>query len=158
MALDTGRKIMNLRRDLGVQQKSLAELTIVTPSALSRIESGVHQPRSHVALRLARHLGVTVEYLLDDSMPYPPPPREVLANLVDPHLREKPSEKCDVTVREKRLLLALRKLEYERRVLLEAVLAAPRKMVRRVAAQLGAGKKLPGVDDDELRGYSQNEK
>ena len=46
--METGRKILNLRKDLGVQQKTLAGLTAVTPSALSRIEAGVHQPRGQV--------------------------------------------------------------------------------------------------------------
>ncbi len=150
--MDTGRKILNLRKDRGVPQKSLANLTAVTPSALSRIESGVHQPRGPVALRLARHLGVTADYLLDDSAPYPPPASEILANLTKP-VDGPMDESVQLSTREKRLLQRLRELEEERLILLEAVLEAPRKLVRRVACQLGAAERLPGLDDEERAEY-----
>ena len=81
--METGRKIMNLRKDRGVAQSSLAEMTSVTPSALSRIEAGIHQPRGSVALRIARELGVTVDYILDGEAPYPPPPMALLENLTE---------------------------------------------------------------------------
>ena len=67
---------MNLRLDRGIRQMDLARACGLTPSALSRIESGKHQPSGQAALAIARQLGVTAEYLLDDSQPYPRPPPE----------------------------------------------------------------------------------
>ena len=138
--METGRKILNLRRDLGFAQKTLVNLSSVTPSALSRIEAGTHQPRATVALRLARELGVTVDYLLDDTAPYPPPEREIVANLPAAQAPEKPGERLDVTRGEKRVLLALRSLDSERRQLLSAILAAPRARVHAALTALGSGK------------------
>ena len=66
--METGRKILNLRKDLGVPQKLLARQTAVTASALSRIEAGIHHPRGLVALRIARELGVTVDYLAEQTV------------------------------------------------------------------------------------------
>ena len=95
--MKTGRKILNLRRDRGVAQRSLAEMTSVTPSALSRIEAGIHQPKGPVALRIARVLGVSADYILDESAPYPPPLEALIETEVDKNSRvtEKlnPSEK-----------------------------------------------------------------
>ncbi|MEE8142532.1 MAG: helix-turn-helix transcriptional regulator [Planctomycetota bacterium] len=148
--METGRKILNLRKDLGVQQKTLAGLTAVTPSALSRIEAGVHQPRGPVALRLARQLGVTVDYLLDDDAPYPPPAREILANLDNLKRDEARSLQMRVTRGEQNLMRALRSLEPERRLLLENALNAPRDKIRLGVFLLGDAQQLPGVDREEL--------
>lgn len=148
--METGRKILNLRKDLGVPQKSLAEMTAVTPSALSRIEAGIHQPRGPVALRIARHLGVTADYLLDNDAPYPPPGREILANMGAKSDGEAKTERVLVSSREVTILEAMRKLDSERRVALEAVLASPREEVRFAAYLLGAADHLPGLEEDEL--------
>ncbi|MGE3163468.1 MAG: helix-turn-helix domain-containing protein [Planctomycetota bacterium] len=148
--METGRKILNLRKDLGVPQKTLAEMTAVTPSALSRIEAGIHQPRGPVALRIARHLGVTADYLLDNDAPYPPPGREILANIGSKNDDEAKTERVLVSSREAAILEAMRKLDHERRVALEAVLAGPREEVRFAAYLLGAGADLPGLEPDEL--------
>ena len=69
--MQTGRKIMNLRRDRSISQQDLARYCNITPSALSKIESGQNSPRGGVIFRIARNLGVTVEYLLDEEIPYP---------------------------------------------------------------------------------------
>ena len=69
--METGRKIMNLRRDRSISQQDLARYCNITPSALSKIESGQNSPRGGVIFRIARNLGVTVEYLLDEEIPYP---------------------------------------------------------------------------------------
>lgn len=71
--MQTGRKILNLRCDRKVTQQELAESCDITPSALSKIEAGINSPRASVLWRIASKLGVTVEYLLDESMPYPYP-------------------------------------------------------------------------------------
>ena len=70
--MQTGRKIMNLRLDLDITQRDLAEACGITPGALSKIETGSNQPSAAVLRRLARALGVSADYLLDDAAPYPP--------------------------------------------------------------------------------------
>lgn len=69
--MQTGRKIMNLRRDRSISQQDLARYCDITPSALSKIESGQNSPRGGVIFRIAKNLGVTIEYLLDEEIPYP---------------------------------------------------------------------------------------
>lgn len=69
--MQTGRKIMNLRRDRSISQQDLARFCDITPSALSKIESGQNSPRGGVIFRIAKNLGVTIEYLLDEEIPYP---------------------------------------------------------------------------------------
>lgn len=69
--MQTGRKILNLRCDRKVTQQDLARSCDITPSALSKIEAGINSPRANVIWRIAKNLGVTVEYLLDEALPYP---------------------------------------------------------------------------------------
>ena len=153
--METGRKILNLRKDLGVPQKSLATQTSVTPSALSRIEAGHHQPRGPVALRIARELGVTVDYLLDVEAPYPPPGREILENIKKSSDDETREEKITVSAREKSIIQALRKIEPEQFTLLEATLDGSRKDNRYAAYLLGASNELPGFDENELQEFRE---
>ena len=154
--METGRKILNLRKDLGVPQKTLAEMTAVTPSALSRIEAGIHQPRGPVALRIARHLGVTADYLLDNDAPYPPPARELLANCCEtaaPEDEESRTERILISRREAAVVDSLRRLDNERRALLDAVLNSPREEARFATFLLGAGEQLPGVEAEEIERF-----
>ena len=69
--MQTGRKILNLRCDRKISQQDLARACDITPSALSKIEAGINSPRAGIIWKIARNLGVTVEYLLDEQMPYP---------------------------------------------------------------------------------------
>jgi transcriptional regulator with XRE-family HTH domain len=69
--METGRKILNLRFDRKISQQDLARACGITPSALSKIEAGINSPRAGIIWRIARNLGVTVEYLLDEAVPYP---------------------------------------------------------------------------------------
>ncbi|MCH2584046.1 MAG: helix-turn-helix domain-containing protein, partial [Planctomycetes bacterium] len=69
--MQTGRKIMNLRRDRSISQQDLARFCDITPSALSKIESGQNSPRGGVIFLIAKNLGVTIEYLLDEEIAYP---------------------------------------------------------------------------------------
>lgn len=66
-----GRKILNLRCDRKISQQDLARACDITPSALSKIEAGINSPRATIIWRLAQNLGVTVEFLLDETIPYP---------------------------------------------------------------------------------------
>jgi len=146
--MEIGRKILNLRKDLGLGQRTLAEAAQVTPSALSRIEAGIHQPRASATLGISRRFGVTADYILDEDAPYPPPAYEILANLVDT-TREEPRETpAMLSERELRVVEAFRSLELERKRFLEAALAAPRPEVRFASWILGAD--LPGEDPREV--------
>ena len=105
--MQTGRKIMNLRRDRSISQQDLASYCRITPSALSKIESGQNSPRGGVIFRIAKNLGVTVEYLLDEEIPYPCKGlnyrQETQAN-IDP---DGPRSRMDVSPEEKAFLMAL---------------------------------------------------
>lgn len=106
--MQTGRKILNLRCDRKVSQQDLARACAITPSALSKIEAGINSPRANVIWRIAKNLGVTVEYLLDEAMPYPYTGysyrQGCLASNVDPTS----SVRLDVTREEKAFLETLR--------------------------------------------------
>ncbi|HVR76303.1 MAG TPA: helix-turn-helix transcriptional regulator, partial [Planctomycetota bacterium] len=105
----TGRKILNLRCDRKISQQDLARLCEITPSALSKIEAGINSPRANVIWRIAKNLGVTVEYLLDEEMPYPYAGysyrQEFLSSNLDPNV----TVRFEVTREEKAFLEALRK-------------------------------------------------
>ena len=93
---------MNERLDRGIRQQELAKACGVTSGALSRIESGRNQPKGWVALAIARHLGVTIEYLLDESQPYPyQPPQK-------PDVTKDGMVNLRLTLEEKALIEALR--------------------------------------------------
>ena len=147
-SMEIGRKILNLRKDQGVHQRDLAHDSHVTPSALSRIEAGIHTPRGKVTLEIARRLGTTADYVLDETAPYPPPAYEILANLTDSTAEEPREIPTVISEREEQVLRNFRKLDLERKRLLEAVLNGTRREVRFAAWILGA--ELPGADSEEL--------
>jgi transcriptional regulator with XRE-family HTH domain len=107
--MQTGRKILNLRCDRKITQQELARACGITPSALSKIEAGINSPRANVLWRIAKNLGVTVEYLLDEEMPYPYPGysyrQDFLARNEDPTS----TVRIEVTKEEGAFLEALRK-------------------------------------------------
>ena len=51
-----------------VDQVALASLLGVSKSTISRVMSGLQEPKLSMAGRLARALGVTLDYLVDESM------------------------------------------------------------------------------------------
>ncbi|MEE2889928.1 MAG: helix-turn-helix domain-containing protein [Planctomycetota bacterium] len=154
--METGRKIMNLRKDRGVAQKSLAQMTSVTPSALSRIEAGIHQPRGTVALRIARELGVTVDYILDETAPYPPPAKVLLKNLSQDNVQEPRDHNMKISSTEKRLLKSLRDLSSDERKLLARCLEANNKEVRLALFALSRGEKLGQLDEGEINKFQKS--
>ena len=106
--MQTGRKIMNLRRDRSISQQDLASCCRITPSALSKIESGQNSPRGEVIFRIAKNLGVTVEYLLDEEIPYPCKGlnyRQENQADIDP---DGPRSRIEVSPEERAFLMALR--------------------------------------------------
>ncbi len=130
--MQTGRKILNLRCDRKISQQDLARACLITPSALSKIEAGINSPRANVIWRIAKNLGVTVEYLLDENMPYPYAGynfrQEFLASNVDPSA----SIRMDITREEKAFLEALRKTNQIARDAAMAIPVAPVEHLRLV--------------------------
>lgn len=107
--MQTGRKILNLRCDRKISQQDLARLCLITPSALSKIEAGINSPRANVIWRIAKNLGVTVEYLLDEDMPYPYAGHSYRQDLLSNDVDLDATVRFDVTREEKAFLEALRK-------------------------------------------------
>lgn len=60
-------KLIALRRRAGLSQEQLAETLEVSRQAVSKWETGEAMPDSSKLLPLSRALGVTVDFLLDDS-------------------------------------------------------------------------------------------
>src|SRR5262245_13843990 len=107
--MQLGRKILNLRCDRKISQQDLAKSCGITPSALTKIEAGINSPRANVIWQIAKNLGVTIEYLLDEEIPYPYAPyvyrQSLLAEKTDPAAMLR----MEVTREEKAFLEALRK-------------------------------------------------
>lgn len=120
--MQTGRKILNLRCDRKISQQDLARSCNITPSALSKIEAGINSPRAYIVWRIARKLGVTVEYLLDENMPYPYTGYSYRQDLLQKNQDPQSSLKMEVTREEKAFLEALRR---SNQVAREAALAIP---------------------------------
>ena len=64
-------KLQNLRRAAGLSQEQLAERLGVTRQAVSKWETGEGKPDIDNLLPLAKLLGTTVDYLLDDGAEEP---------------------------------------------------------------------------------------
>ena len=64
-------KLQNLRKAAGLSQEALAEQLGVTRQAVSKWETGEGKPDIDNLLPLAKLLGTTVDYLLDDAAAEP---------------------------------------------------------------------------------------
>ncbi len=106
--MQTGRKILNLRCDRRVSQQDLARACDITPSALSKIEAGLNSPRAGIIWKIARNLGVTVEYLLDEQMPYPYSSHSYRQEFLQREQDPGQNVRMDVSREEKAFLHALR--------------------------------------------------
>lgn len=130
--MQTGRKILNLRCDRKISQQDLAKASEITPSALSKIEAGINSPRANVLWRIAQNLGVTVEYLLDEGIPYPYAcysyRQDLRANNVDPETRVP----MEVTLEEKSFLEALRHVNHVARDIAMSIPEASMETIRLV--------------------------
>jgi transcriptional regulator with XRE-family HTH domain len=60
-----------------LDQSTLASKVGLSKSSISRIVSGVQEPKLHLAYDLARALGVTLDYLVEDS-PEPGPSQHLV--------------------------------------------------------------------------------
>lgn len=119
--MQTGRKILNLRRDRKVSQQDLAKACNITPSALSKIEAGINSPRAHIIWKLARKLGVTVEYLLDENLPYPYSAYNYRQELYSRNINPKSTVRMEVSREEKAFLEALRESNHVAREIAMAI-------------------------------------
>jgi len=75
-------KLKALRSRCGLKQAELAEKSGVTANKIQRYEQSNQKPKGDDALALARALGVTTDYLLDDSLPFPPPEEHLSEKVV----------------------------------------------------------------------------
>jgi len=80
----------------------------ITPSALSKIEAGINSPRANVIRRIAEQLGVTMEYLLDEELPYPYRGHAYRNHLLDERVDLTTTRRLDVTLEEAAFIEALR--------------------------------------------------
>ena len=65
--MEIGERVKKLRALRGLSQNQLAKRVGIKQASLSRLEGGVSQTlRADNALKLARELGTTVDYILSD--------------------------------------------------------------------------------------------
>ncbi|MBE6845345.1 MAG: helix-turn-helix transcriptional regulator [Ruminococcus sp.] len=65
--MSLGKKITLMREKLGITQTELAERIQANQSTISKIEHGINKPSAAVIYKIAKVLGCTVEYLMDDE-------------------------------------------------------------------------------------------
>jgi transcriptional regulator with XRE-family HTH domain len=66
-----GEKIKALRKNKGYTLEKLAELSDCTDAYISKTERGkIYSPSSKILLKIARALGVTMDYLAGDTVNY----------------------------------------------------------------------------------------
>lgn len=62
-----GKRIKRLREQRGISQRELATKARVSPGMIGQLEAGLRQSVDvHIAVRIARVLGVTAEALIRD--------------------------------------------------------------------------------------------
>lgn len=71
-----GDRILDLRKELNLSQKELAENVGITEASLSRYENNLREPRAEIIIRLADALNCSTDYLLGktdvkDNIPLP---------------------------------------------------------------------------------------
>ena len=64
-----GTRIAALRRQAGMNQAELAELLQVSPSTVGMYEQGRREPPAQMLVTIARTFRVTVDYLLEGTVP-----------------------------------------------------------------------------------------
>lgn len=67
MENNLGLRLLTLREDAGESQDQVAEAVDISRVAYTRYENGTREPRASIAIKLARHFGVTVEQLFMDD-------------------------------------------------------------------------------------------
>jgi transcriptional regulator with XRE-family HTH domain len=59
-----GDRILNLRKELNLSQKELAEKVGITEASLSRYENDLREPKAEIITRLSNALNCSTDYLL----------------------------------------------------------------------------------------------
>lgn len=59
-----GERILNLRKELNLNQKELAEKTGITEASLSRYENNLREPKAEIVIKISEVLGCSTDYLL----------------------------------------------------------------------------------------------
>lgn len=59
-----GQRIRKLRKLRGITQEKLAEELSITLSHMGKLENGDRKPSIDIAIQVARHLGVSLDYLV----------------------------------------------------------------------------------------------
>lgn len=59
-----GERILNLRKELNLSQKELAEKTGITEASLSRYENNLREPKAEIIAKISEVLGCSTDYLL----------------------------------------------------------------------------------------------
>lgn len=68
MKMEIGEKIKNIRKNKGITQKKLSELSNVHVSQLARYESGKSKPTLEIIIKIANALNVDVVEILSSSV------------------------------------------------------------------------------------------
>lgn len=80
--MNFSEKLKALRGQHGLKQAELAEKSGLTANKIQRYEQSNQKPKGDDALALAKVLGVTADYVLDDSLPFPPPEEHLSEKVV----------------------------------------------------------------------------
>ncbi|SNS94540.1 Helix-turn-helix [Anaerovirgula multivorans] len=59
-----GERILNLRKELNLNQKELAEKVGITEASLSRYENNLREPKAEIVTKISQALGCSTDYLL----------------------------------------------------------------------------------------------
>ena len=71
MIILLGEKLKNLRKDKDLTQEQVSKYLGLTRGAYAGYELGRRDPDKQTLLKLSRFYGVSVEFLIDDSMKRP---------------------------------------------------------------------------------------
>ncbi len=71
--MNFSEKLKALREREDLKQSELADRAGLGRNKIQRYEQANQKPKGDDALAIARALGVTADYVLDDSLPFPPP-------------------------------------------------------------------------------------
>jgi len=67
LVFNVGRKLKNLRGELGLSLRQLSEKVAVSPSTIQKIESNQISPTLVTVLRIAKGLGKEIQFFLDQQ-------------------------------------------------------------------------------------------
>ncbi len=62
-----GLRLLGLREKMGESQDQVAEAVDISRVAYTRYENGTREPKASIAIKLAKHFGITVEQLFYDD-------------------------------------------------------------------------------------------